>query len=117
MRLEPRKSRAKRIERPPEGESIKVKVGQRFYYRFRRHGSVGIDAEFDIEDPAIIQHEDTRYKYMHPENLKPGWTGGDDERGSWFFKALKPGVTRITVREMFRGRIDNQLSFTLVVEA
>jgi len=114
--VKPKRERARRIERPPEGEAIEFKVGNRFYYQFRRHGSVGIDGEFDIEDTTVIQHEDTRFKYTHPENLKPGWTGGDDERGKWLFRALKAGETKITIRKMFRGRIDEQFSIRLVVK-
>ncbi|MBD3406261.1 MAG: hypothetical protein GF411_09145, partial [Candidatus Lokiarchaeota archaeon] len=81
---------------------IQVQIGEQFRFRFHRHGSVGEDAEVEISDSDVITHEQTETKYLHPEKMKPGWTGGDAERGFWTFKALKPGTATITVRILFR---------------
>ena len=96
---------------------LEFSVGDRFYYQFHRHGSVGEEAQFTIGDPSIISHEKTETEYLHPENLeKPGWTGGDAERGKWFFKALKPGQTTLVIEELFRSKLESRCTINLVVE-
>lgn len=94
-----------------------IQVGERFFIQFHRHGSVGEDAEFEIDDDTVIYNEKTETEYLHPENLKkPGWTGGDAERGKWFFRALRPGKTTLTVRILFRFEIEEEktIDFTVV---
>jgi len=96
---------------------LKFSVGDKFYYQFHRHGSVGEDAQFAIGDSSIVSHESTETEYLYPENLKkPGWTGGDAERGRWFFKALKPGETTIVFEEVFRSEVESRCTINIVVE-
>ena len=114
--------------KPPQDEIIKVEcknddtvlklsAGDEFYYQFHRHGSVGEDAEFEIGDNSIIVHTDTQTEYLHPEQMKkPGWTGGDAERGKWFFKALKPGGATLTVNIMFRFEVESSCTLSIIVE-
>ena len=99
-----------------ESTAIEMKEGNRFSFKFHRHGSVGEDAEFEIEDNSIITHEKTETEYIHPERMKPGWTGGDAERGFWFFKASKLGVTTITVRILFRFDIESEHKVKFIVK-
>ncbi|MHA1925050.1 MAG: hypothetical protein ACXABV_08730 [Candidatus Thorarchaeota archaeon] len=94
-----------------------VQVGERFAYLFHRHGSVGEDAEFEIDDDTVIYLEETEAEYVNPENMKkPGWTGGDAERGRWIFQALRPGKTILTIRIMFRFEVEEEqrIEFTVV---
>jgi hypothetical protein len=50
-----------------------VQVGERFAFLFHRHGSVGEDAEFEIDDDTVIYLENTEAEYVNPENMKkPG---------------------------------------------
>ena len=94
-----------------------IQVGERFFYQFHRHGSVGEDAEFEIDDDTVIYHENTETEYLHPEHMKkPGWTGGDAERGKWFFRALRPGKATLTIRILFRFEVEEEktLDFTVV---
>jgi hypothetical protein len=100
-----------------EDTMLKLSVGDEFYYKFHRHGSVGEDAEFEIGDNSIIVHTDTETEYLHPEHMKkPGWTGGDAERGRWFFKALKAGGTTLRINIMFRFKVESSCTITIVVE-
>ncbi|MHA2139853.1 MAG: hypothetical protein ACXADC_02595 [Candidatus Thorarchaeota archaeon] len=94
-----------------------VQVGERFFYQFHRHGSVGEDTEFEIDDDTVIYLEDTQTEYVNPENMKkPGWTGGDAEIGKWIFRALRPGKAILTVRVMFRFELEEErrIEFTVV---
>ncbi|MFW9793699.1 MAG: hypothetical protein ACFFEE_05335 [Candidatus Thorarchaeota archaeon] len=113
---------------PPEKEMREIKcegedsverlsVDEVVYYAFHRHGSVGEDAEFEIENDEVIAHERTETEYIHIGKMKkPEWTGGDAERGWWFFKALRPGSTRLTVRILFRFEVENECTIKIVVE-
>ena len=106
-----------KVECEGEDTLLKLSVGDEFYYQFHRHGSVGEDAEFTIEDESIIAHTDTKTEYLHPEHMKkPGWTGGDAERGKWFFKAIGKGKTTLAVKKIFRGTLESTCTVTVTVE-
>ncbi|TXT57806.1 MAG: hypothetical protein BAJATHORv1_10513 [Candidatus Thorarchaeota archaeon] len=91
------------------------RVGDVFRLRFHRHGSVGEDAEVEVSDTEVISHEQTETKYLHPERMKPGWSGGDAERGYWTFKAKKPGTATITVRVLFRFEVESEHQVEITV--
>jgi hypothetical protein len=97
------------------GKSYTFKIGDIFYYQFHRHGSVGEDAEFEINDDKIIEHVETKTEYLHPERLKPGWTGGDAERGHWFFKAIRKGKVILVIRELFRFEVESECTISINV--
>ncbi len=97
-------------------ETVTLRVGEEFFYQFHRHGSVGEDEEFELSDHSIIRHERTEAEYIHPENMKPGWTGGDAERGQWFFVAAKPGKVTLVIRTLFRFEVEGECAIHIVVE-
>jgi len=107
-----------RVDCKGEDTVLKISVGDEFYYQFHRHGSVGVDAEFNLEDDSIITHTGTEAEYLHPEHMKkPGWTGGDAERGKWFFKALKVGGTTLKINILFRFEVESSCTITIVVKS
>lgn len=115
--MKPPKDDILKVECTEENTVLKLSIGDEFYYQFHRHGSVGEDAEFKISDDSIIKHTDTQTEYLHPENMKkPGWTGGDAERGKWFFKALKQGETTLTINILFRFEIESTCTIPIIVE-
>ncbi len=115
--MKPPKDEIPRVECKGEDTVLKISVGDEFYYQFHRHGSVGEDAEFSIEDDSIITHTGTEAKYLHPEHMKkPGWTGGDAERGKWFFKALKAGGTTLKINILFRFKVESTCTITIIVK-
>jgi hypothetical protein len=97
------------------GSHVTVEVGEQFYCEFTRHGSVGEDAEFEIDDTTVFIHEKTDTEYLHPERMKPGWTGGDAEKGRWFFKALRPGKATLTVHTVFRFEVQDVCRIEITV--
>jgi len=95
----------------------RLSVGEVVWYAFSRHGSVGEDAEFEIENDEVLGHERTETEYIHIEKMKkPEWTGGDAERGKWYFRALRPGSTKLTVRILFRFEVESECTVKIVVE-
>lgn len=107
----------RRVECKESGETISLDVDENFYIQFHRHGSVGEDAEFEIENEGVVIHERTETEYIHPEHMKkPGWTGGDAERGRWFFRAAKGGSTTLTVRILFRFEVERECTLTIMVK-
>lgn len=114
--MKPPTERPRRIDCREDGEPVWLSVGDEFYVQFHRHGSVGEDAEFEIADEKVVTHTHTEAEYLHPERMKPGWTGGDAERGRWFFKANNPGETSLTIRILFRFRVESTCTITLVVD-
>ena len=107
--MKPPKEEILDVEWKSENPHVDLSVGDVFRCRFHRHGSVGEDAEFEIEDESIISHEDTLCEYLHPEHMKkPGWTGGDAERCYWHFKADAPGETTLTIRILFRFKVESE---------
>ena len=115
--MKPPQDEISKVECKGEDTVLKLCVGDEFYYQFHRHGSVGEDAEFEIGDNSIIVHTDTETEYLHPEHMKkPGWTGGDAEKGKWFFKALKAGGTTLKINIMFRFEVESSCILSIIVE-
>jgi hypothetical protein len=114
--IKPDKEDIPRVLCAGDDSVLTFSVGDRFYYQFHRHGSVGEDAQFTIGDSSIVAHEKTETEYLYPENLKkPGWTGGDAERGMWFFKALRTGQTTLAIEELFRFEIESRCTINILV--
>ncbi len=115
--MEPPSDEPREIECKGNNSTITITVGETVWHGFHRHGSVGEDAEFEIGDTEVLKHVDTVTEYLHPEHMKkPGWTGGDAERGKWFFKAITPGTTKFTVRIMFRFDVESECTMNIVVK-
>ena len=115
--MKPENEEIREIRCEDENSVERLSVGETVYYKFHRHGSVGEDAEFEIEKEEVLSHESSETEYIHIEKMKkPEWTGGDAERGKWFFKALRPGSTKLTVRILFRFEVESECTVKIVVE-
>ena len=115
--MKPENDEIREINCEGEDSIERLTVGERVYYSFHRHGSVGEDAEFVIDNEEVLSHESSETEYIHIEKMKkPEWTGGDAERGKWFFKACRPGTARLTVRILFRFEVESECTVKIVVE-
>jgi hypothetical protein len=115
--MKPDNKEAKRIDCPKDGHVVKLGVDETIFFEFHRHGSVGEAAEFEIGDESILTHLRTETEYLHPEKMKyPGWTGGDAEKGKWFFKTVRTGTTTLTVSKIFRGTLESKCTVEIAVE-
>ena len=95
---------------------LELKLGDQFSFKYHRHFSVGIDFEFEVEDTHLVEQVVSEHEYLHPEKLKPGWTGGDKERCRWVFQTIKHGCTTLTIRKMFRGNVEHTCVFQIAIE-
>ncbi len=97
---------ARRVECREGSSEVHLSVGEYFYFEFGRHCSVGEDTEFSILDPDIVVLVRTEVEYLHPERLGTGIIGADEERGRWYFRAVRQGTTKVVFRYLFRGDVD-----------
>ena len=97
--------------------AVSVRPGACLVYRFHQHSSVGIEAEYQIADPAIVRFKTQETRYHHPEKLQPGWTGGDSAEGQFIFEALKPGTTVLRFQHVFRGEREREHTVTVEVQS
>ena len=95
-------------------KEYKVKVGQIISYTFREHASVGISAEYDLSDVRVIKYKERKKVYKNPQ--KEGMTGGDDSSVSLIFEAMEKGSSDLIINELFRGKIQNEFKFKIIVE-
>jgi hypothetical protein len=91
-----------------------VKVGQIVSYTFNEHASVGISAEYDLSNTSAIKYKERRKVYKYPQNQ--GITGGDDSNVSFVFEAIQKGNAELTLRELFRGQVQNEIKIKIIVE-
>ena len=84
-------------------------------YTYRLWESVGFTAEYKISEPGILKMTDNDVKFHHLANLVPGYTGADEATATYSFKALKPGRTTLTIKELYRGKLKVEKSFKITV--
>jgi len=107
----------KKIDCPEDGHEVRLGVNETVYFEFHRHGSVGENTEYEINDESVLRHLRTETEYLHPEQMKyPGWTGGDAEKGRWYFKTRGIGTTILTVKKFFRGTLESTCRVKIIVE-
>lgn len=94
-----------------------LKLGERAYYRFHRHESVGFDAAYTIADLQVLHFVGEEEAYLHPERLQEGWTGGDEAEVCFVFEARALGQTQLTVQNLFRGELECETQLEIEVVA
>ncbi|MFX1559478.1 MAG: hypothetical protein ACFFBL_02710 [Promethearchaeota archaeon] len=115
--MKPDDKEATRIECRQDGDVVKLKKDELVSFEFFRHGSVGENMEFEIGDESILKHIRTETEYLHPEKMKyHDWTGGDAERGLWFFRTIGIGKASLTVSKIFRGTLESKCTIEIIVE-
>lgn len=115
--MKPDEKEAKRIECQKDGDVVKLGKDELVSFEFYRHGSVGENMEFEIGNESILKHLRTETEYLHPEKMKyPGWTGGDAEKGTWYFETVGTGATTLAVSKIFRGTLESKCTVKIVVE-
>ena len=114
--MKPEEKEARRIECRKDGDVVKLGKDELVSFEFFRHGSVGENMEFEIGDESILKHLRTETEYIHPEKMKyHDWTGGDAEKGLWFFETVGTGKTSLIVKKIFRGTLESTCSVQIVV--
>jgi hypothetical protein len=95
--------------------AVEVAVGDLLTFTFEQHASVGRYAEWDLGDAAIVAfvRQDTLFK--NPDNVAAGMTGADAASATFWFRAVAPGTTTLTLRNMFRGQPENTIDVNVTV--
>ena len=115
--MKPDEKEIRKIECQRDGEVIKLTKNELISVEFFRHNSVGEDMEFAISNDSILKHLGTETEYIHPEKMKyPEWTGGDAEKGLWFFEVLGTGKTTLTISKILRGTLESKCDIKIVVD-
>lgn len=81
---------------------VKLHIGEEAGYTYTLHESVGFTCEYNVKDESILKPVDHSVTYIHPDQLKLGWSGRDKARAIYLFKAEKSGETTVTFIHMFR---------------
>jgi len=91
-----------------EMDSVTLKVGDKVSYHFKKHESVGFNAEYSISDETILQFVESQTAYAQLEKLVIGMTGADRAKGTFVFQALQAGQATLTVQHLYRGELESE---------
>ena len=83
-----------------------VKVGEKISFKTNVHASVGMGAEYEIQDEKIINLEESEVIYDNP-NFEG--TGGDAGMQKFTFKGLSKGKTKVTIKKVYRGDLEKEI--------
>lgn len=92
-----------------------LKVGARGSYTVPVHASVGKGATATSSDETVVRIVDTQLRYLHPERMKPGFTGGDAAQRTFVFEGLAPGTATLTVTKLYRGKVEGTVEIRVTV--
>jgi len=96
-----------------QAAEITLAPGRRMFYEYPLHLSVGVSCQYVIEDDTIVKLAENKEVYKQPERL--GIPGADAATGTFFFEAVKPGRTVVTLQHLFRGSIEKEIRVNVVV--
>ena len=91
-----------------------VTVGTTLKYTGNVHHSVGETVEVASQNDSIVAYVDTDFKY-NKKYIGRRPSGGDAATRTFYFEAMAPGETTITIEEIFRGELENEYVITIVV--
>ena len=78
---------------------------------------MGIEAKYFIEGQTAVEFLGNIVNYDHPIRMMSGMSGADEGSGTFIFKAVKKGRTKLTIRKDFRGKDKEELkSVEILVE-
>ena len=108
----------------PEGKAMdlasktefSVAPGTEMFADMEVHGSVGLEAEFEISDSNVLKMVGSKLTYTNPERMKPGMTGGDRGVRRYRFRALKPGTAQLELITMYRGQVKKTRTVKITVK-
>jgi hypothetical protein len=112
----PRKKSEKcsQILNPLATSALTIKAGEIVCYAGEVHGSVGSGLSYSIEDESIVKLSYEKMQYHNKDHDK--MPGADKATKTYAFKGVKSGKTKVTVNEVFRGKVENTYSFEITVQ-
>ncbi len=105
-----------------------LKIGDILSYTGTEHPSVGSTFEYDlsvenanITDKKVLQFLEKKRIYKNaemnnPNSKKPPMTGADEADVTLYFKVVDKGKVKLIISDSFRGRIEKQQDFKIIIE-
>jgi hypothetical protein len=90
--------------------SLNLKVGDRLFFTYPKWASVGIGAKYFIKGQTVVGFLGNIVSYDHTIRVMTGMTGADEGSGTFVFKAVRKGRTKLTIRRDFRGEDTGELN-------
>lgn len=107
------KSKMFHLNKAPK--KISLKVGQKAYFEYRLHGSVGFFGSYEVSDSTVVKMVQEEVLPDNP-NVPEGMTGADNALATYIFEALKPGTAKITVKQLFRNEVKSKKTLVIQVK-
>ena len=109
------RSKSDTIKISPEGpKTYKLKVGDLISYSYLQYGSVGNHSEYSLKSKDILSLKDEKYDLIDPS--KSDMPGGDETIVTLVFEAKKTGTCTLNIRDLFRGDLERELNFEIIVK-
>lgn len=100
------------IDKPENQMDYQVKEGKTIGFKTSVHGSVGMAAEYEIEDEKILKFENSEVIYDNPGFQG---TGGDSGKKKFTFRGLEKGKTKVIIKKIYRGDLKEKIVLEIEV--
>jgi len=97
-------------------EILHISKGEVLTYTGYVHISVGYWLEYKIGNEQTLQLKNSKVDYQNPENMRAGMTGGDAANKTFYFEAIAAGETELQILKNFRGEIESQETWKIIVK-
>jgi hypothetical protein len=95
-------------------KTLTLKVGEKAYFDYTLHASVGLYGSYEISDSTLIKMIQEDVKYDNP-NPPAGMTGADKAVATYIFEAKQTGKAKLIVKQLFRQEEESNLVFRIKV--
>lgn len=108
-------SKSDTIKISPEGpKTYNLKIGDLISYSYLQYGSVGNHSEYSLNTKDILSLKDEKFDLIDPS--KSDMPGGDETIVTLVFEAKKTGTCTLNIRDLFRGDLERELNFEILVK-
>jgi hypothetical protein len=96
-------------------KNLRLKMGQKAYFEYRLHGSVGFYGSYELADSTILRMAQEGAIAENP-NAPEGMTGADNALAYYIFEAKRAGTTKLILKQLFRQEEKSKLVFKVKVQ-
>lgn len=104
------------LNQADQTEILHINKGELLEYKGYVHISVGYWLEYKISNLSVLELKDSETTYHNPENMREGMTGGDASTKTFRFEAIAAGETKLQILNNFRGEIESQKAWKIIVK-
>jgi hypothetical protein len=96
-------------------KNLKLKIGQKAYFEYRLHGSVGFYGTYEVADSTVLRMVEEGAIAENP-NAPEGMTGADNALAYYIFEAKRVGSTKLILKQLFRQEEKTKSIFKVKVQ-